>query len=211
MRRYAIPYDQWTPDIDVGLVPMTDLAASDVFVWKRQPMLVLETPRLIPFSDWPAHHEATWNEAGQPDPATWEDRPYWVDYRHHRTGRSPVLGNAPASYIWHVLPEHYPICRRCGELPPCSETFTEQIMTTEITRMAFEPHLTHGMCHGCGWRVTGRDSSILFHGDNLTRPDLGPNTAVFHTSSGCLQIALAYQQRWLTAAPDRTPRIHAHQ
>lgn len=66
---------------------------------------------------------AAWKALGAPgDPEVWPDRPFefecrWEDLK----GDAPAqMTDASANFVWDVLPEHYAVCRLCGELPPCS-------------------------------------------------------------------------------------------
>lgn len=190
----------------MSVLTAEEIQPNTVVAWNYKPLLIART-EAIHFANWPDSYLRTWEAAGTPDPDSWEGRPLYIHNRPDRTNDPLKLGKAPASWRYFVLPKHYSVCSHCGELPPCQEVFLDRVMAVESRRIDFEMRLTHGTCHGCGDRVTGREHSVLFPGGNLIRPDLGANTAVFHTRRHCLPVALAYQDRWLRAAQDRAPRI----
>lgn len=205
--RPARSYEEWAPDqSDTSTVTAGEIEPGTVVAWNFKPLLVTGTEE-INLANWPDSYLKNWEDAGKPDPDTWSGRPLRIHNRPDGTKDPVKMGTAPASWRYLVLPPHYAVCNQCGELPPCREVFLDQLMAIEGTRIDFEMRLAHGTCHACGQRVTPREHSVLFPGDNLIRPDLGTNTAVFHTRRGCMDITLAYQDRWLQAEPGRTPRV----
>lgn len=208
MLRPIRSYERWTTDQpDTGQAATTELTPGTLVIWGKAAFRVRRLQDLNR-GNWRDEDEQEWADAGRPDVATWAGRPMWLSVqRDNKTETEERGGIVPANGQWVTLPEHYSVCRSCGELPPCPEVFADRVMAVESDRLDFEMRLVHGMCHGCGKIVTPREHSILFHGDNLIRPDLGSNTAVFHTRRHCLPIVLAYQDRWLTADPSRKPRI----
>ena len=205
--RRAKSYEEWAPDQpDTTTVSAAEIQPGTVVAWNFKPLLITGTEE-INFANWPDSFLESWKEAGEPAPSTWDGRPLYIHNRTDGTNDPIRVGKAPASWRYLVLPKHYAVCSQCGELPPCREAFLDHLMTIESGRLEFEMRLAHGSCHACGQRVTPREHSILFPGDNLIRPDLGVNTAVFHTRRGCMDITLAYQERWLKAEPGRTPRV----
>ncbi|MBM9509928.1 hypothetical protein [Actinacidiphila acididurans] len=208
MLRAIRSYEQWTsdqPDTEQALT--TALTPGMLVIWGKAAFRVVSLEDLNR-GNWRDEDEQAWEEAGRPDIPTWTARPMWLSVQYdNKTETGTRGGIVPADAGWVILPEHYSVCRQCGELPPCAEVFADRVMAVEAQRIEFEMRLTHGMCHGCGHIVTPREHSILFSGDNLIRPDLGSNTAVFHTRRHCLPIVLAYQDRWLAVDPSRKPRI----
>ena len=205
--RAARSYEEWAPDqTDTSVATAAEIQPGTVVAWNYKPLLITETEE-INIANWPDSYLKGWEAAGRPDRETWSGRPLRIHNRPDGTKDPIKVGTAPASWQYLVLPQHYAVCNRCGELPPCREIFLDHLMAIESGRMDFEMQLTHGACHACGQRVTPREHSVLFPGDNLVRPDLGPNTAVFHTRRGCMDITLAYQNRWLKAGKGRTPRV----
>lgn len=201
-------YERWTTDQhDTDSLTTTELTPGTLVIWGKEPFRVLTVGDLNR-GNWPDDWETLWEEAGHPDITTWPARPFWITVQNDRKTGDPERGKiVPADGKWVTLPEHYSVCQRCGELPPCKETFTDRVLEVEGRRIEFEMRLVHGMCHACGRPVTGREHSTLFPGDNLVRPDLGTNTAVFHTRRSCLPVALAYQDRWMDAEEGRAARL----
>lgn len=211
MTLYAIrSYERWAsdqPDLESSLT--TDLTPGQIVIWGKAPFRIISAEDLNP-GNWPTEYEQAWETAGRPDISTWPQRPIRLLVQRDTDPTDPQRsGIVPGHGRWVILPEHYSVCRSCGELPPCPEVFTDRVMAVESSRIDFEMRLVHGMCHGCGKPVTAREHTTLFPGDNLVRPDLGPNTAVFHTRRHCLPILLAYQDRWLAVDPTREPRVGA--
>ena len=64
-----------------------------------------------------------------------------------------------------------------------------------------------GCCNSCHEPVTQRQRSVLFEGTNLRYPQLGENTAIFHTRRSCLWDAQGYDEAWAQAAPGRVPKF----
>ncbi|GAX59003.1 hypothetical protein [Streptomyces olivochromogenes] len=207
-RGYAArPYDEWSPDEqDTTVVTAAEIVPGTVVAWNYKPLLIVRTEE-INLANWKTSFVQAWQAAGEPDHETWNGRPLYIHNRTDRTKDPLKVGTAPASWKYLVLPKHYAVCSHCGDLPPCREVFMDRVMAIEGKRIDFEMRLVHGACHGCGQAVTPREHSMLFPGDNLIRPDLGSNTAVFHTRHSCLPLALAYQERWLAADDSRTPRL----
>lgn len=87
------------------------------------------------------------------------------------------------------LPEHYALCHRCGQLPPCADVWTETVSAAESERTArFE---VEGICPSCQKPVTGRQAVHRFE-ENLYVP-LGP-AVTFHGRQQCFGGAIAYDE-----------------
>lgn len=174
-------------------------------ILNRAPYRVVEI-REEPDDLWPANYEAAWEEAvdlrqryghGQ-EPlqrSTWRDRPMNVivvpdggGAEEHRMG--------PASYVWQVLPEHYAVCRSCGELPPCSEELTDKAVDVQMVKSELLMAIPAGNCMGCGEGISARQKTVGFPGANLWRPDLPAGTARFHARQECSQWVDRYRRQW---------------
>jgi len=114
------------------------LRAGSIVVLDRQGWRILEING-YPGNWWPDSYEKAWrdhvelwwhanelrranNQAVKPAPerAEFYKRPVVLVLRNENLPRStPKHWCAPASHDWRVLPEHYAVCRACGELPPC--------------------------------------------------------------------------------------------
>lgn len=88
-----------------------------------------------------------------------------------------------------VLPEHYSVCARCGELPPCSEVWVSSIADAQSERAA--RYEVEGVCPACQTPVTRRQNAIRFP-ENLHVP-LGP-PVVFHRRQQCEASAVDYDR-----------------
>lgn len=87
----------------------------------------------------------------------------------------------------YALPEHYVVCHKCGEIPPCSEVWAEQISKAEIEQSArFE---VAGIFPACQEPVTHRQKAHRF--PENTRVPLGP-PVTFHARRKCRSSAIAY-------------------
>jgi len=64
-----------------------------------------------------------------------------------------------------------------------------------------------GCCNFCHEPVTRRQRSVLFEGPNLRYPELGEDTAVFHTRELCLRDARGYDEVWAKAVPGRVQKF----
>lgn len=195
-------YDEQSRDQNVHLQP------GMIVILGRAPYRIIEI-REKPEDLWPAAFEAAWERAvetreryrpemGPLERSTWPGRPLNVvvvpdggGAEQHRVG--------PASYVWNVLPEHYAVCRSCGELPPCRDEEIEKETATRMTEtlrlMAIQP----GACMGCGETIGGRQKQVAFPGPNLWRPDLPDGTVRFHARGECDGWVRQYRQQWEAA------------
>lgn len=204
----AADFDHWSPHgpwgrhLDTAVTPR--LRPGHLVVLYRQPHRVLDAPQPTPRNEWTQRFADKWMEHGMPDLDGWQFRPYTVVARHEdRPDSRParVLGSVNLS--WWLLPEHYSICRLCHELPPCTHVHNEQIMEEAGQRMERALAILPGSCHGCREPVTARQKSVTFPGPNLIRPDLGDNSAIFHTRKGCIDSLHLYDWRWAAAEEGR--------
>lgn len=179
------------------------LAAGDIIVLKREPYRIHEiTPR--PHVDWTEQYLAAWQRAGRPDPEGWWSRPFVLVLGKEGDPQSKQRWHVEVacSRNWTVLAEHYSVCRLCGELPPCRHEHTEAVMEHATAQMAKTMSILPGFCHGCKEPITRRQGSVRYEGENLIRPDLGNNSAIFHTRNRCWSAAEDYEDRWAPLHPD---------
>ncbi|MGW4270768.1 hypothetical protein ACWEGQ_00020 [Streptomyces seoulensis] len=200
--------DEWRPELPGS--PSSRRAYTDklgpgvLVVVERKPYRVLEV-REVAHANWPEKYRATWVEHGMPDPDTWSYRPRIIVLRPEDSpDAKPIHAQGPNNYYWHTLPEHYPICRLCKEIPPCRHVHTERIMQRATEKMDQEMALMPGVCHGCREPISKRQKHFTFPGPNLIRPDLGDNTAAFHTRRDCYSALDSYDKRWAAAEPGRS-------
>ncbi|MEV8324561.1 hypothetical protein [Kitasatospora sp. NPDC056731] len=182
------------------------LAPGMLVIHQRAPFRVIEIHE-VPFDLWPDPYDKQWathfdfwlRSTGvdpAPDPAVWRERPVVVLVEPDGGGKAMHL-QAPASTAWDVLPEHYAVCRSCGELPPCREEeidkATERQMAETLRLLAIRP----GACMGCGEAISGRQKPVAFPGPNLWRPDLPEGTARFHARKECEDWVDRYRDQWI--------------
>ncbi|MCX4605531.1 hypothetical protein OG402_34240 [Streptomyces anulatus] len=179
------------------------LNPNSILVWERQPYRLIEVLERDQ-TDWPQNYQDAWIKHGMPDPATWSYRPRVVVIQLDDQPQSkPLHLLCPDSTYWYVLPEHYWVCRRCQEVPPCRHVHTEAVVERASERMEEEMAILPGVCHGCREPISKRQKSFTFPGGNLIRPDLGDDSAIFHTRRGCYGFLDSYDKRWAVAEPGR--------
>lgn len=202
--------DEWRPASyrDTGHSDTKLLPVGRLVIWERAAHRVVEV-RERDQTDWPESYRDMWVEHGMPDPAKWWARPMVVVLQpEDQPGTKPIHLLAQASASWKTLTEHYSICRLCHEIPPCSHEHTETIMDRAQARMAEQMAIMPGCCHSCNEPITRRQKFVTFTGPNLIRPDLGNDSAIFHTRQQCFGSIRAYDERWAAAAPDRKRRFY---
>jgi hypothetical protein len=174
-------------------------------IWERAPYRVAEI-REIPQDLWPAPWTAHWDrhfrfwfdgkqEQPAPDPATWRDRPVNVVLEPDGGGKRKHLASR-ASFEWPILPEHYAVCRSCGELPPCREELLEKHVDRQVAKSDRLLSIPAGACMGCGETIGSRQKEVAFPGANLWRLDLPEGTARFHARGDCSDWVNQYQKQW---------------
>lgn len=199
------PADRWYSGQPTGRTPTTTLTTGTLVIADRRPFRIDRVTEL-PHDEWPERFLTAWREQRIPDPAEWWSRPYKVGGLFEGPNANDRLHStiAPADYLWDVLPEHYAVCHRCLELPPCSHAHQNRIAEQATERMERDMAILPGACHGCREPITRRQKSFAFPGPNLIRPDLGDNSAIFHTRGKCYGALTTYDKRWAAAEPDRT-------
>ncbi|MFH8714101.1 hypothetical protein [Streptomyces zaomyceticus] len=203
------------------------LRAGSIVVLDRRAWRVLEITG-YPENSWPKSYEKAWrdhvelwwhanelrraeNQAFKPAPdrAEFYRRPVVLVLRDENLPRSAVKHwCAPASMDWQVLPEHYAVCRACGELPPChhGEYRPEGGPRRPEQSGGIPLIVPEGCCMGCAEQVKPRMRTVRFPGPNLWYPDLGDDTAVFHARSSCEDQVEYYRAQWQSEYPQ--PVVH---
>lgn len=98
-----------------------------------------------------------------------------------------------------VLPEHYVVCAKCGQLPPCAEVWNEHV-ARQVTERAARYEVA-GVCPACEEPVTNRQRMIRVE-ENIVVP-LGP-PVTFHARQKCESAAVRYDQQ-VAEATGRAP------
>ncbi|MHA6764743.1 hypothetical protein [Streptacidiphilus sp. PAMC 29251] len=182
------------------------LAPGMLVILNRQPKRIVEI-REQPDDLWPEAFEKQWlgcladHERFHPDKprlerAAWRDRPVVVVLVADKPRAKEEHWQFPASYRWDVLPEHYSVCRSCGQLPPCDEEIADEAVDRAVGRTEHLMSIQSGCCLGCGEAITSRMTATRFPGPNLWRPDMGDGTAVFHARAGCSTFVYQYRELW---------------
>ncbi|MFC8422341.1 hypothetical protein ACFUN7_15960 [Streptomyces sp. NPDC057236] len=204
------------------------LRAGSIVVLDRQGWRILEING-YPSNWWPDSYEKAWrdhvelwwhanelrranNQAVKPAPerAEFYKRPVVLVLRNENLPRStPKHWCAPASHDWRVLPEHYAVCRACGELPPChhGEYRWEGGPRWPEQDGGIPLMVPEGCCMGCAEPIRPRVRTVRFPGPNLWYPDLGEDTAVFHARTACADQVDRYRMQWQA---EYNPRSSAH-
>lgn len=186
-----------------------DLRPGDLIPLNRKIWSVAEV-RDVPEADWDdADHEAYAAARARGCPREeWPLRPLYLtvipanggDRRGLRVQPYRILGRA-----W-VLPEHYPVCRVCGEPWPCPDIDLTMQVRRETALLDRYMSILPGCCWSCGEPVTGKQKSAEFPGSNLLL--IGGPPVVFHTrASNCLAEAIRYERRWVPSAAGRKWRL----
>lgn len=100
---------------------------------------------------------------------------------------------APARCRWDILPEHYGVCVKCGDLQPCREVFAERQGKSAMAE--FDRYDRPGVCPACEEVVTHRQKSVTLQ--NVISP-VGP-LVIFHRRGRCLSSAITYERRVIAA------------
>jgi len=190
-----------------------DLAPGDLIELQRKIWRVAEV-RLVPAIDWDEHDREQWEKARRAyrlgSEEDWAARPvYLILYpagggkRHHVKIRSWRYWGREA----YALPEHYPVCRDCGEPWPCPELEITQEIERESAKVERLEKILPGCCWSCGDPVTSKQASIRFDGDNLLLPGASPPVFHLRRKGQCRSDAASYEKRWVAAGEGRRWRL----
>ncbi|MFV2117253.1 hypothetical protein ACE14D_01865, partial [Streptomyces sp. Act-28] len=204
------------------------LRAGSIVVLDRQAWRILEIDGYAG-DRWPDAYEKAWRDHVElwwhanelrrankqavkpaPERAEFYKRPVVLVLRNENLPRStPKHWCAPASHDWQVLPEHYAVCRACGELPPCrhGEYRWEGGPRWPEQNGGIPLMVPEGCCMGCAEPIGPRMRTVRFPGPNLWYPDLGEDTAVFHARAACADQVDCYRVQWQT---EYGPRSSTH-
>lgn len=201
---------QWEPEISSADPARqhqpADLEAGQLVVVAYEPIELTQDAYALPYAQWPeqdrqdyatdsTRHQRCGCPSCQqplPSPDEWERRPLILTGRHHIT-RTPAHYSVIASCPVWLLPTRYPLCRCCGEIPPCREAVADRIYAAWRQAEQHADQLTPRHCHACARRLSGQQRVVLWRGPNLLRPDLGPDTAVMHERETCTRGRVNYR------------------
>lgn len=190
--------------------PWCDLAPGDLIELRREVWRVLEV-RPVPTVDWDEDDREHWEIDRDgwkiSDEEQWPRRPLAVVFVPPGGGQSVHKRIRP----WathrdaYVLPEHYPVCRDCGQLYPCRELDIAAAVERESAALEKLEKILPGCCWCCKEPVSRRQKAICFDGENLLLP--GREAPVFHLRAACLDGARRYERRWVPAVSGRQWRL----
>ena len=106
---------------------------------------------------------------------------------------------------WHRfqdLGEHYPVCSKCGEVPPCREEEQEKYAKQQSEELEKALRIPIYACPACSDPITTRQKTHHFPGPNLLNP-LAPDGVTFHARRKCVGSAARYEEKWVRADPTR--------
>ena len=203
------------------------LEAGQTVVLDRQPWQILEIHE-YPEREWPESYRKAWREHVElwrhsenlyssggpsasltPERSDFYKRPMILVLRNENFPRSaPKHWCAPASHDWQVLPEHYAVCRTCGELPPChnGEYRWDGGPRKSEHNSGVGLIVPPGCCMGCAELIRPRVRTVRFPGPNLWYPDLGYGSAVFHARTACADQVDCYRMQWRAEYTARNPQ-----
>jgi hypothetical protein len=201
--------DRWRPSQPTAWMTTEELEPGNIIVAGRMPFLVDRLEELGS-ERWPQEYVDLWLKQEMPDAKTWRSRPVRVHGYWQNPGADTRLHNtvAPARHAWDVLPEHYSVCHKCLEIPPCRHVHNETVMRNATAKMARDMAILPGSCHACKEPISKRQKSFTFPGANLIRPDLGDHSAIFHTRHKCLDAMQTYDKKWAAAEPGRSRLLY---
>lgn len=204
------------------------LRTDSIVVLDRQAWRILEINGYTG-DRWPKSYEKAWrdhvelwwhanelrranNQMVKPAPERSEfyKRPVVLVLRNENLPRlMPKHWCAPASHDWQILPEHYAVCRACGELPPChhGEYRWEGGPRWPEQSGGIPLIVPEDCCMGCAEPIKPRMRTVRFPGPNLWYPDLEEDTAVFHARTACADQVDCYRMQWQT---EYNPRSSTH-
>lgn len=146
---------------------------------------------------WVAQAVAGRDMGAEPQQASWENRPLVLVVRPaDQPTAKPEHYAVRAARPFYVLPEHYSVCRICNEIPPCTHVTTEAAVDHEMQKTDRLMSIRSGCCLGCGEPITSRMKAVRFPGPNLWRPDMGNDSAVFHSRRDCADSVSSYRRQW---------------
>lgn len=100
------------------------------------------------------------------------------------------------------LGEHYPVCNRCGEVPPCREQEHERYARHQSAQLTRALKVPEGACPACSEPISTRQKTHHFPGPNLLNP-LASDGVTFHARRKCANSAATYEDTWVRADPTR--------
>ena len=131
-------------------------------------------------------------------------RPYRIEMEPLTgpTERVPHKADIRKWVSWEVLGEHYALCHKCGEVPPCREQQRATYAAQKAVELEKALRLPEGACPACSEPITTRQRTYVFPGPNLLNP-LARDGVAYHARRQCRGAAARYEDMWVAADPSR--------
>lgn len=184
---------------DYTSITYVEVGALVAYEWAAY---VVVDKRPLPEEQWPAN----WIENRQANRQAWayETQAWAITLRPQANvikmdKRADVRRACLRRSYWRVLPEHYSVCAKCGDLQPCREEVQAAQAARAMKEMVrFE---MAGICPACQKPVSSRQRSLTFP-DNLFVP-AGPPVTYHVGRRECVGHARVYERLWVEADPAR--------
>lgn len=165
--------ETWHPSVNEGFIPAKHIREGS--------LIAIDHPEFR-HKAWRVH-DVRYRGDGRTSVIVRPDGPEF-DFAQHNV----PLGFQAHAFVY-VLPEHYAVCVRCGQVPPCAEVWTERVSQAHVKHQ--ERFELEGVCPACREPVTDRQRSHRFE-LNVHVP-LGP-PVTFHMRKKCWPSAVAYDR-----------------
>ena len=151
--------------------------------------------------NWHDRAREMWLAWKMPDP--WTMAPFRVVVTAPEGGQDLAMTVQPWMHVtWHVLPEHYAVCVKCGDLSPCGGHAQVKAAEYEMSQAEAAMAVLPGCCPACTEPITSRQKYHEFPGENLLNPLAEPGVR-FHQRRQCRHGAKRYEEMWVAADPRR--------
>lgn len=170
----ALNFEAWRV-LDITDVLPLDPSAQQYIIGAR---------KLIGGQETGERHIITITEGPAPDPSLYKAG-YLEANPERRRGRSP---------FFDILPEHYSVCARCGDVQPCRDVYNDTQVDRALKEL--ERYDDPSVCPACNEVITLRQKTLQL--PNVVSPAGGMVT--FHAGRWrCVSSAASYEKRVLAA------------
>lgn len=171
-------------------------------------VLRLEVAIPLPMDEWDVADQEAFSTAGSPE--TWSLAPLEVLATDAIAGTSIVAVVRPwaaprTGWTWPVVGEHFAVCGSCGDPLPCRHEIEAAAASARDEARSLLAKLGENDCWACGNPIAPRQRAVTFAGWNFLVDRPGP--VRFHLRKHCIDLAIAYEQRWVAADTSRIARL----
>jgi hypothetical protein len=180
-----------------GLRPhVGDIIASEFAGWRvvditdvlpldpQAQQYIIGVRKLVGGEESGKRHILTVTEQPAPDPSIYREG-YLDENPERRRGRSPSF---------NLLPEHYSICAKCGDVQPCREVYNDAQVDYALDEL--KKYDDPSVCPACSEVITLRQKTLQL--PNVVSPAGG--TVTYHSGRWrCVRAAADYEKRVLAA------------